>query len=265
MYLLLPQRDLLKLKTPGLEDQGQKGSPSESPDPLEKISRPSGCPELEGLLKEFKDVFPEDLPAETPPEREITMRIPIKPGSTPPHQAPYRVPPGADATIRQTLEYLEEHGLVTPSHSEYAAPVVLAPKPDGSWRFCVDYRRLNAISGDDKYPIPRIDDCLDRLGKAKYFSKIDLRTGYWQMQVHPEDRHKTAFRTQHGQYEWTVVPMGLSGAPGIFQRMMNHYLRKYLGDFVLCYLDDILIYSDTLKEHLAHVRKVQTVLQEKKL
>ena len=163
-------------------------------------------------------MFPEDLPAETPPEREITMRIPIKPGSTPPHQAPYRVPPGADATIRQTLEYLEEHGLVTPSHSEYAAPVVLAPKPDGSWRFCVDYRRLNAISGDDKYPIPRIDDCLDRLGKAKYFSKIDLRTGYWQMQVHPEDRHKTAFRTQHGQYEWTVVPMGLSGAPGIFQR-----------------------------------------------
>ena len=265
VYLLLPQRDLLKLKTPGPEDQGQKGSTPESPDPLEKISRPSGCPELEGLLREFKDVFPEDLPAETPPEREITMRIPIKPGCPPPHQAPYRVPPREDATIRQTLEYLEEHGLVTPSHSEYAAPVVLAPKPDGSWRFCVDYRRLNAISGDDKYPIPRIDDCLDRLGKARYFSKIDLRTGYWQMQVHPEDRHKTAFRTQHGQYEWTVVPMGLSGAPGIFQRLMNHYLRKYLGDFVLCYLDDILIYSDTLEEHLAHVRKVLTVLREKKL
>ena len=138
------------------------------------------------------------------------MQIPIKPETKPRHQAPYRVPPGADATIWQTLEYLEEHWLVTPSHSEYAAPVVLAPKPDGSWRFCVDYRRLNAISKDDKYPIPRIDDCLDRLGKAKYFFKFDLRTGYWQMQVHPEDRHKTAFQTQHGQYEWTVVPMGLS-------------------------------------------------------
>ncbi len=158
MYLLLPQRDLLKLKTSGPEDQGQKGSPSESLDPLEKVSRPSGHPALEELLREFKDV--------KPPQREITMQIPIKPGSKPPHQAPYRVPPGADATIWQTLEYLEEHGLVNPSHSEYAAPVVLAPKHDGFWRFCVDNRRLNAISGDDKYPIPRIYDCLDRLGKA---------------------------------------------------------------------------------------------------
>jgi hypothetical protein len=93
-YLLLPQRDLLRLKTSGPEDQGPKGSPSESQDPLEKMSRPSGHPALEELLREFKDVFPEDLPAETPPEREITMQIPIKPGSTPPHQAPYQVPPG---------------------------------------------------------------------------------------------------------------------------------------------------------------------------
>jgi len=262
VYLLLPQRQLLHLGTQGPQDPTTQGSP---PDPLEKISRPKGLPELERLLEEFRDVFPEDLPAETPPEREITMRIPIKLGSRPPHQAPYRVPPGADATIRQTLEYLEEHGLVNPSHSEYAAPVVLAPKPDGSWRFCVDYRKLNAISGDDKYPIPRIDDCLDRLGKARYFSKIDLRTGYWQMQVHPEDRHKTAFRTQHGQYEWTVVPMGLSGAPGIFQRLMNHYLRRFLGDFVLCYLDDILIYSNSYEEHLQHIRRVLEVLREKKL
>ncbi len=118
--------------------------------------------------------------------------------------------------------------------------------------FCVDYQSLNAISGDDKYPIPLINDCLDQLGKARYFSKINLRTGYWQMQVHLEDRHKNTW-TQHGQYEWTEVPMGLSGAPGIFQRLMNHYLWKYLGDFVLCYLDDILIYSDTFEEHLEHV------------
>ncbi len=99
VYLLLPQRDLLKLKTPGPEDHGQGGSPSEDQDPLEKISRPSGHPALEELLREFKNVFPKDLPAETLPEREITIQIPIKPGSTPPHQAPYRVPPGADATI----------------------------------------------------------------------------------------------------------------------------------------------------------------------
>ncbi len=152
------------------------------------------------------------------------MRIPIKQGSKPPHQAPYRVPPGTDANILQTLEYLEEHRLVNPGHTEYAAPVVLTPKPYGSWRFCVDHQRLNAISWDDKYPIPQINDCLDRLRKAQYFSKIHLRTGYWQLQVHPDDQHKTAFRTQHVQHDCTVVPMGLSGAPGIFHRLMNHYL-----------------------------------------
>jgi hypothetical protein len=112
-------------------------------------------------------------------------------------------PPGADATSRQTLEYLEEHGLVNTSHSEYPAPVVLAPKPDGSWRFCVDYWRLNTISGPDKFPIPSINDFLDRL-RTRYFSKIDLQTGYWQMQVHPDNQHKTAFQTQHGQFYWSL-------------------------------------------------------------
>ncbi len=123
-------------------------------------------------------MFPENLPTETPPELEIIMSIPSSREVSPHIRPSYRVPPGTDATILQTLECLEEHGLVNPSHSEYAAPVVLAPKPNGSWRFCVDYLRLNAISGDDKYPIPRINDCLDWLGKAQYFSKINLRTGY---------------------------------------------------------------------------------------
>jgi len=149
--------------------------------------------------------------------------------------------------------------------SEYGAPVIIVPKPDGSWRFCTDFRRLNAITQEAKYPLPRIETCLDHLGKAKYFSKIDLRSGYWQMRIHPQDIHKTAFRTQYGHFEWMVMPFGLQGAPSVFQRMMNHYLRHYLGKFVLVYLDDILIFSNSKEEHLQHIQQVLQILRDKKL
>lgn len=236
-----------------------------APDPLSSIPRAQGIPELEELLQEFKSVFPEDLPPHLPPEREVVMKIPVKPGSTPPCQAPYRTNPKSQDTIEKTIEYLVSHGLVRPSTSEYGAPVTLVPKPDGSWRFCTDYRKLNAVTQEAKYPLPRIEDCLDKLGKARYFSKIDLRSGYWQMRVHPSDVQKTAFRTQMGHYEWLVVPFGLQGAPSAFQRMMNHYLMPYLGRFVQVYLDDILIYSKTREEHLKHIRLVLAILQAKKL
>lgn len=234
-------------------------------DPIAKIPRASGIPELERLLKEYKEVFPADLPLTLPPDREFTMNVPIKPGSTPPCQAPYRVSSEALEIVKQTLEYLETHGFIRESTSEYAAPVCLTPKPDGTWRFCIDYRKLNSICVEAKYPLPRIEDCMDKLGKAQYFSKIDLRSGYWQLKVNPQDAHKTAFRTQYGQYEWLVVPMGLQGAPSAFQRMMNHYLRGFLGKFVQVYLDDILIYSQTQEEHLDHIRQVLQVLKDKKL
>ncbi len=141
----------------------------------------------------------------------------------------------------------------------------LAKKADGTWRFCTDYRRLNDITKEAKYPLPRIEDCLDHLGKASIFSKLDLRSGYWQVRIHPSDVEKTAFRTQYGHHEWLVMPFGLQGAPSCFQRMMNHYLRKYLGKFVLVYLDDILIYSNSPEEHLEHLRLVLDVLRAKKL
>ncbi len=233
--------------------------------PLDDIPRAKGCKELENLLREFRDVFPADLPAELPPEREFDMKIPLKPGNIPPCQAPYRTSNEAQDTIEKTMEYLLSHGLAKESTSEFGAPVLITPKPDGTWRFCTDYRRLNSITMEAKYPLPRIETCLDHLGRARYFSKIDLRSGYWQMRVHPPDIPKTAFRTQYGHYEWLVMPFGLQGAPSAFQRMMNHYLRYFLGKFVQVYLDDILIYSNNVEEHLQHLRQVLTVLREKKL
>eukprot|EP00961_Rhodomonas_salina_P003851 53038-Rhodomonas_salina.1 len=142
-----------------------------------------------------------------------------------------------------TLEYVYSHGMARDSLSE----------------------RLNAVTQEAKYPLPRIEDCLDQLREARYFSKIDLRSGYWQMRVAKEDIPKTAFRTQYRHHEWLVMPFGLPGALSAFQRMMNHYLRSFLGDFVICYLDDVLIYSSTPEEHLVHMRKVLDVLRAKKL
>ena len=231
----------------------------------EKIATGLKSPELASLLEEFKDVFPSDLPAGLPPERAFQMKIPTEPGAKPTAQAPYRVNPEAQAAVQATLDYLYKHGLVRDSVSPYAAPVTLAKKPDGTWRFCTDYRKLNNITQDDRFPLPRIDDSFDQLGQAYYFSTLDLRSGYWQCLIHPDDVHKTAFRTAYGHHEWLVVPFGLKGAPSLFQRMMNHYLRRFLGKFVLVYLDDICIYSKTKEEHLQHLRQVLEVLREQRL
>ena len=217
------------------------------------------------LLKEYSEIFPDDLPNHPPPERPIEFKVPLKPGFEPPCQAPYKANVEAQKVIEETLKYLYDHGLARDSNSEFGAPVTLAKKADGTWRFCVDYRKLNAVTKEAKYPLPRIDDCLDKLGKAKFFSKIDLRSGYWQMRVAAEDVEKTAFRTQNGHHEWLVMPFGLQGAPSCFQRLMNNYLRPFLGKFVLVYLDDILIYSNSEEEHLEHLKLIFQVLKDNKL
>ena len=174
-----------------VEEELKKHSPEtpgneEAKAQFAKLPRPQNNPELEKLLWEFKDVFPADLPTELPPERGFEMKLPSKPGTVPPHQAPYRANPEAQKMIQQTLEYLTSHGLIRESLSEYAAPVTLVPKPDGTWRFCTDYRRLNSVTNEARFPLPRMDDCIDQVGHASYFSTIDLRSGYWQMRVHPD-------------------------------------------------------------------------------
>ena len=149
--------------------------------------------QVQDLLNEFIDVFPKELLAGLPPQRQLDHRTELVPGAEPPHRAPYRMSPQGLDELKKQLKDLTEKGYIQPSVSPFGAPVLFVPKKDGGVRMCVDYRALNRVTVHNKYPLPRIEDLLDRLQGAKLFTKIDLRSGYHQIRVHPSDVHKTAF------------------------------------------------------------------------
>ena len=186
--------------------------------------------------------------------------------ATPIKQPLRRTPFAARQEVANQLRKMQSQGIIQPSTSSWASPVVLVRKNDGSLRFCIDYRALNSVTKTDQFPLPRIDDLLDQLGRAKYFTTLDLAAGYWQVEMHPDSKEKTAFATYQGLYEFNVMPFGLKNAPGVFQRLMQRVLMglnpENGPDFVATYLDDVLIFSTTFEEHLVHLRSVLDRLLE---
>ena len=158
-----------------------------------------------------------------------------------------------------------EKGWIRPSTSSFASPVLLVKKHDGSMRMCVDYRALNKLTVKDRYPLPHTDELTDRLSKAQYLTKLDLRAGYHQVRIHEDDILKTAFITRYGLYEYLVMPFGLCNAPSTFMRMMNDILRPLLDVCVIVFIDDILIYSETENQHHNDVCKVFDLLRQHQL
>lgn len=234
-----------------------------------KIPRPSPVDgpdlpeEVREIVKvEFPDVFPTELPDGLPPDRGDSMRIETDPFADPPVRPVIRMSIAELDELKKQLTGLLKKGLISPSTSPYGAPVLFVKKKDGTLRMCVDYRGLNKITRKNRHPLPRIDELIDRFRTARYFTKLDLLSGYHQMRVHPDDTHKTAFRTRYGHYEFNVVPFGLTNAPAAFSTMMRTVMDPVLDKCLVLYLDDILIYSDNKKDHLRDIRRVLTLLRK---
>lgn len=214
--------------------------------------------EIQQLIEEFSSLF--EVPTELPPPRACDHSLPLVDGAAPVTVRPYRYAPALKDEIEAQIKEMLRNGLIQKSNSPFSSSVLLVRKKDSSWRFCVDYRHLNAITVKGKYPVPIIDEFLDELYKASWFTSLDLRAGFHQIRMKPGEEYKTAFQTHCGHFEFRVMAFGLSGAPGTFQEAMNSTLHPYLRKFVLVFFDDILIYSKTYEEHVVHVRMVFELL-----
>ncbi|CAI5482703.1 unnamed protein product [Closterium sp. Yama58-4] len=239
-------------------EEGKGGSAAVS----EKTTLPA---EVSALLAEFADVFPDELPPGLPPSRAVDHQIELEPVSRPVAKPQWRLSPAETEEMTQQVRHFLAQGFIQPSRSPWAAPILFAPKKDGGLRMCIDYCALNVATVKNRFPVPRVEDLLDAVQGARVFSKIDLRSGYHQIRVVPEDQHKTTFCTKQGLYEFRVLPFGLTNAPATFQTLMNTVLSEFLGSFVVVYLDDILIFSKSKEEHVQHLQRVFEVLRREKL
>lgn len=229
-------------------------------EPPDKESETPAPPNIQKILHEFDDVFAE--PTALPPCRQYDHSINLEPGAPPINARPYRYSPAQKDEIEKQVHDMLQSGVIVHSMSPYAAPVLLVKRKDGSWRFCIDFRRLNKITVKNKFPLPVVDELLDELDGVACFSKIDLRTGYHQIRMREEDEGKTAFKTHHGHFHFRVMPFGLCNAPATFQCLMNAIFAKYIRKYVIVFLDDILVFSTDLQEHEEHLRLVLSTLRE---
>jgi len=209
------------------------------------VAGPDDRADIQTLLDQFASVFEE--PAELPPRRHYDHQIPLILGARPVSMRPYRVAPALQSEIERQVQELLSQGVITHSNSPFALPVILVKKADNTWRLVVDYRHLNALTVKGKYPVPVIDELLDELAGAQWFSKLDLHAGYHQIRLALGEEFKTAFQTHTGHYEFRVMAFGLTGAPATFQHAMNASLGPVLRKFALVFFDDILIYNPIIQ------------------
>ncbi|KAJ9505148.1 hypothetical protein QJQ45_012840 [Haematococcus lacustris] len=238
-------------------------SSTPDPAPAEPDLPPGVSQALNALLDEYADVF---APITSlPPERPVGHAIPLVPDARPSVVPQYRMSQDEHAELKKQVQDLLAKGMIEPSSSPFAAPILFVKKKSGELRMCLDYRQLNKITIRDQYPLPRIDDLFDKLSGCTVFSSLDLQAGYNQIRITPEDVPKTAFRTPDGHYQFKVLSFGLFNAPATFQRVMNDAFAPVLNQCALVYLDDILVMSKSVDEHLKHLRKVFDLLRLNKL
>ena len=206
------------------------------------------------LLRNYADVFstgPDDI------GRTPLVKHRIRTGDTAPiKQHPRRLPLSQQQSCKEEVQKMLKHDVIRPSASPWASPIVIVKKKDGSLRFCIDYRKLNAATIKDAYPLPRIDDSLDCLSGSKWFCTLDLASGFWQVEMDPEDREKTAFCTRGGLYEFNTMPFGLCNAPGTFERLMELVLAGLQWEICLIYIDDVIVFSKTVEETITRLGQV---------
>ena len=220
---------------------------------------PPHARDVSALIRHYSGVFGDH------PQRctLISHDVQLLPGTSPIRQAFYRLNPQKRHKMQKEVEYLLDQGLAVPSNSPWASPCLLVPKEDGQRRFWTDYRRVNAVTVPDAYPLPRVDDLIDEVGQAKFITKIDLLNGYYQVPLTENAQQISAFITPFGLFHYLVAPFGMRNCPATFQRAMNNLTQGLEG--VAVYIDDVLLFSNSWEEHLAQLAELHRRLQEARL
>ena len=240
--------DLTNLDDPNAVLVGRIGAIAiQPPDNMENIPRE---------YEKYFHLFSEKTAAKLPPHQNFDHAINITEGKQPPFGPIYSLSQKELEVLQEYLDRMIAQGKIQPSKSPAGAPILFVPKPNGKLRLCVDYRALNDVTIKNRYPLPLMNELRDRVTGAKIFTKLDLRDGYYLIRINKEDEWKTAFRTRYGHFEYTVMPFRLANAPATFQNMMNEVLQEFLDQGVVVYIDDVLIYSENLEQHIQLVNKV---------
>lgn len=220
--------------------------------------------EIKTLLKDFVDIIVDGLPNALPPIRSISHHIDLIPRASFPNKATYRLTPQGNAEVGRQVQELMYKGLIRESLIPCVVPIILNPKKRVEWCICTDCKAINKITIRYRFPLPRMDDLMDCFSGSKYFSKIDMKSGYHQIRIREGDEWKTIFKTNSGLYAWSVMPFGLTNAHSTFMRLMNDVLKEYARKFVIVYFYDILVFNRS-EEHLEHLKFILRALQKEKL